>query len=158
MLGLERLDGVQIARNRGGWGQVREIQHQQLFGKVADPERVVHHQRRFFQTVQKMGRGDVMHVKGRVLSQPDHVEFRQVHFAHLTQLGMIALHPLHGKVLPARSDAPLLIGQMIRRVEKQRMPPRLRLFGQPKTAVCVDIHVPDRVHLKSDLHRGTSRC
>jgi hypothetical protein len=41
---------------------------------------------------------------------------------------------------------------MVGRVEKQRVPPRLRFFGETETAVCVYVYGPDRVHLKSDFH------
>jgi hypothetical protein len=35
------------------------------------------------------------------------------------------------------------------------MPARLCLFGEPKAAVCVDVHITDRIHLKRDFHWGT---
>ena len=52
----------------------------------------------------------------------------------------------------ARHDAPLAIAQVIGGVEKQFMSARLRLFGQAKTAIGIDIDRPDRVHLKGDFH------
>ena len=67
---------------------------------------------------------------------------------------MIPFDPLHLQRMAARSDLALFKGQMIGRVVKQFMPPRLRLFGDAECAVCVDVDRTDWVHLKGDLHGG----
>ena len=158
MFRLERFDRVQITGDCGRRGQLREIEHQQFLGVVPHPERVIHHQRCLFQTVKQMGRGDVMHVERRILPQPDHVEIRQINLALRPQGGVIALHPLHGQIMTPRGYAPLLIGEVIGGVVEQRVPARLCFLGQAKAAVRVDVHVPDRVHLKGDFHKGSPCC
>src|SRR6056297_652433 len=99
-----------------------------------------------------MGRGDVEHVKRRVLPQPDHIEISQINLDLIAQTEMITGDALHLQWPAAGDDPALGIGQPIRRIVKQLMAPGLCLFGQTKRAVSRDINRPDRVHLKCDFH------
>jgi len=70
----ERVDLVEIARNQRRRHQMREIHHEELFGRVAHAGGIVHHQRPGMQTLQKMRRGDVGEIERRVLPQENDVE------------------------------------------------------------------------------------
>jgi len=132
--------------------RIRELQDEKLFGVVPDPERIVHDQRSRRQPIQQVRRRDVMHVEGRILPQPHHVVIRQIDLPHLPEMRVVALNPLHGQVLAARGDPALVPGEVIRQVEEELVPPRLRLLGQPERTVGIDVHPGDRVHLEGDFH------
>ena len=101
--------------------------------------------------VQKMCVGDIPHVKGRVLPQPDHIVFRKVNFGFRAEVDVIAhLAPQRDGISP-RDDTTLNEGQLVRRVKEQRVPARLRLQPDAKRAVAVDVDRPDRVHLQGNF-------
>ena len=122
MPGLERLQRCKIAGDRGRRGQAGKAQDQQLLGRVAHPERIVHHQRAGWIMLQQMRRGDVAHVEGRVLPQPDHVPVGQIHLGLGAQGEVVALHPPHRQRPAPRGDAAFLEGEPVGRVVEQLWP------------------------------------
>ena len=157
MLLLERLDCLEVPRNRRRRREIGKVQHQQFFRVVPHPERIIHDKRFRGQPVQQMRRRDVVHIKRGVLTQPDDIKIRKVDFLFRPQFRVFALNSLHPEVVAARRDPPFLIGQMIRCIKKQAVAARLRLLGKAERTVRIDVHVPDRVHLKGDFH-GRSLC
>ena len=153
MLGLKRLERFKIARNRGGRGQLWEIQNQKLFWVVAHPKRIVDDQRPGVDPVQKMRRGDVGHIKWRILTEPYNIEIFEIDRTLGAKVNVIALHASHGEIMPARCDIACLIGKLIRRIVEKPVPARLRLFSQTKRAVSIDINLSNRIHLKRDFKR-----
>ena len=148
---MPRLEGAnrgQIAGDGGGWGQIRKAQDQKLFRAVAHPERVIHDERFGVDHLKKVRRGDITHVKGRILPQPDHVKLAQIHLG-LGAIGDVValLTPQLNRETP-RHDAAFDEGQLVRGVEKQRMPARLRLKPDAECRVAVDVDRSDRIHLQ----------
>ena len=75
MLGMERrgprrASGVIMRRRH----ELREIEHEQLFGRVADRRRVVDDQRLACDPLEQMGRGDVAEVERRILAHQHDVD------------------------------------------------------------------------------------
>jgi hypothetical protein len=71
-----------------------------------------------------MGGGDVAHVEGWILPQPDDVDIRKVQIDGITEMRVIAPHTLDGQRLRARNDTPLPERQIVGRVVPQLMQPR----------------------------------
>ncbi len=93
-----------------------------------------------------------MHVKRRILAQPDHIKIGQIHLALRGQNSRVSRLSLYGHIVATRGYPSGLESQIIRSVLEQGVPARLRLFGQPERAVGIDINPGDRVHLKGDFH------
>jgi hypothetical protein len=106
--------------------------------------------------LQEVGGGDIAHVEGRVLAQPDDIVVAKV------DLGFGAIADVVAKLAPdfyrpaARHDPALDEGQPVRSVEEQMMPARLRLKRDAEGRIGVDVDRPDRVHLQGYLqgHRS----
>ena len=99
-----------------------------------------------------MGRGDVAHIEGRILAQPDHIHIRKVALNFLTKVNMFALHALQRYRPCLRHDAAFAIGQRIGCIYPNIMAARLRFLSQTETAVRFNVHGFDGVHLKGDFH------
>ncbi|MPL89853.1 hypothetical protein SDC9_35895 [bioreactor metagenome] len=160
MARLEVADRGKVARDQRRRRQIREVQHQKLLGRVAHPERVVDDQRRGVDPLEDMGGGDIAHVEGRILTQPDHVEARQIDLGLGAKGEVVPLLAPHGQRPAAGKHPALAVDQLVGRVIEQFMPPRLRLFGQPEGAVSVDVDRADRVHLDRNFqgHVAPFRC
>ena len=156
---LERPDRVEIAGDGRRRGEVREVQDQELFGVIPNPERIVDHKRPPGEVVKEVRRRDVAHVEGRILPQPDHVPGAEVHGFLRPERHVVPPHPAKFHPVPPRRDPACLVGQVIGRVEEQLAAPCLRFLGKPERAVGVDVDGADRVHLKGDLegHGATLR-
>ena len=148
---LEGADRRQIAGDHRWRGQLRIVENQQLFRRIAHPERIVHHQRAGMDALQDMGCGDIAHVKGRILAQPDDIKGRKVHLDLVAIGHMVSLLAAQFDWKSARGHAALVEGQLVRRVEEKRMPARLRLKRDAERAVPVDVDRPDRVHLQCNF-------
>ena len=101
--------------------------------------------------VQKMRGGDIAHVEGRILAQPDHVEVRQVHLGPVAEGDVAAFLAAQGDGAAARDHPAFVIAQLIDRVLEQAMAPRLGLQPDAERAVGVDRDILDRVHLQGDI-------
>jgi hypothetical protein len=99
-----------------------------------------------------MGRGDVAHVEGWVLAQPDDVDVGKVQIDGIAQMRVIAPHALHASTAAPAQRPALPERQMIGRVMPHAAAARLRLFGQPERAVGIDVDGPDRIHLERNFH------
>ena len=80
MAGFESFNCVKLPGNRSGGGQVGKIQYQKFFRVISHPKRVIDHQRVRVNPIQQMRRRDIVHIKGRILAQPDHIKISQINF------------------------------------------------------------------------------
>ena len=131
--------------------QVGELGDEDLLRAVAHPEGIIHHQSAGMVHFQQMRRGDIAHVKGRVLPQPDHIEFGQIDIGPIAECHMIARLAAQGDGTAARDDAPFDIAQLVGRILKQAISARLGFKAQAERAVPIDRNMLDRVHLKGDV-------
>ena len=90
VLGAERLDLGEVARDQRRRHQVGKFGDEHLLGRVAHARRIVHHEGLRVHALEQMRGGDVGEVERRVLAQQDHVELGQLDAARLTQGEMIA--------------------------------------------------------------------
>ena len=155
---LEFAKRIQIPGNHGWRREVGELKNQQFLGIVPDPERIVHDKRFRMDQIKQMAGGDVAHVEGRILPQPDHVDLGQINGRFGLQMDVIPLYPLNGHTVTPRRQLALIIGQLVGRVIEQLVTPCLRLFRKAKAAVGVDIHAFDRVHLEGNFHGFPIPC
>ncbi len=78
VLGAERLDLGEVARDQGRRHQLGEFHHEHLFRRVAHLRRIVDHQRARMDALEQVRGGDVGEVERRVLAQQHHVEFGEL--------------------------------------------------------------------------------
>ena len=103
-----------------------------------------------------MGRCDVVHVKGRILPEPEDVKCGKVHMFFGAKFCMRFPPALHHHIRAPRRDGAFFIGQMLWQVMEKAMPSRLRFFGQAKGTVSIDVNSRYRIHLKGDFHTQAS--
>ncbi|MDT4857990.1 hypothetical protein FQZ97_924360 [compost metagenome] len=127
--------------------QVGEFGDEDLFRAVADPCRIVHHQRLWMNTLQKMRCGDVVHVERRVLTQQNHIHFRHVATHRLTQRVVITLDVADFHFFNASRNNAIAHGKAVRRVMIQLMAALLSFKRQSKSGVTRNIDRADMVHL-----------
>ena len=150
VLGAERLDLRLVAGDQGRRHELREIEDEQLLGRVAHLGRVVHHQGPRMDPLQHMGRGDVGHVERRILAHEHHVDIGQIDTLHGTEGRVSALHILDPEGLDPRGHHLPLHGEAVRRVEQKVVASRLRFEEQGEGGVTGDPDRLDRVHLNRD--------
>ena len=153
MLVAEPPDRLRIARDQGRRHQVRIAVDVDFLRRVAHLGRVVHHQRRRVDMLEKMGRRDVGQVEGRILAQQDHVHLREVGEPRFAEVGMVARLGPHRQALHRRAHRAVAEAQPVRRVVMQRMAARLGFHGQHEGAVRPDVDAVDRIHLDRDAER-----
>jgi hypothetical protein len=90
LLGAERLDGVEVAREQSRRHQIGKFGDEDFFRRVAHMARIVDHQGFGMDAVEHVGRRDIGEVERRVLAQQHHVEAGEVDEARLTQGDMVA--------------------------------------------------------------------
>ena len=77
---------------------MREIEHEQLLGRIAHGPRVIHHQRVIGDPLEQISGGDVADVERRVLAHQHDVNVGgQVERLEFTRAEMIAFDPLDGR-------------------------------------------------------------
>ena len=123
---------------------------EELFGRVADADRVVDHQHLAAHMLEEMRRGDIGHVEGRILAHQDHVHGCEVEGLEGAEAEMIAalaphLEPARPRIEPAVAQA-----QMLGQVVTERVSAALGLERQHEGGVGVDIDGLHRVHLDRD--------
>ena len=146
--------GADLARIAGDqrWrGQFGKIQHQKLFRAVADPERIVDDESLGMNAIQKMRIGDIGHIKGGVLAQPDHVEFRQIDLGPIAKGDVISRLSAQRHRTSKCQHPPLGIAEPVGGVLEQPVPPRLGLKPKAECAVTIDRDLLDRVHLEGNV-------
>ena len=95
VLGAERLDLGEVARDQRRRHQVGKFGDEHLLGRVAHVGRIVDHQRRRVDALQHVGRRDVGEVERRILAHQDHVEGGELVAARLAQREVIAHDVAH---------------------------------------------------------------
>ena len=148
---LERLQRREVAGDGGRRRQLGEVEHQELLGVVAHPEWVVDNQRARVDAVEDVGGGDVAHVEGRVLAQPDHVLARRGRWWPRAQREVVALPAAHLDRPAAGGDPALVERQPVGGVVEQPVPARLRLLHDPEGGIGGDVDPLDRIHLDGDV-------
>ena len=103
--------------------------------------------------LQKMGRGDVGHVEGRILTHEDDVHPGKVANLQGAWGVMIALCRPQRDASTTRQHAALLQGQVMRLIDPKAVAARLGLQHHLEGGVGVDIDPHDGVHLNGDLKR-----
>ena len=152
MRGLKRPNRIEIPRNQRRRRQIGEIEHQKFLGIVSHPERIVDHKRLRVNPVEDMGRGDIAHVEGRILTQPNDVEGREINFGLLAQAVMIPLDAANLQRPSPRKNRTFPVKEPIRRIVEKLVAPSLGLLGDAECAVGVDIDRANRIHLNCDFH------
>ena len=154
VLGAERLDLGEVARDQRRRHQVGKLGDEHLLGRVAHMRRIVDHQRLRMDALEQMRGGDVGEVERRVLAQQDHVEGRKLDAPRLTQGKVVADLVAHRQRLHAREHAAADLRQPVRRVVGQGVSARLRFQQQRKGRIAANIDPLDRVHLHGNIqHR-----
>ena len=98
--------------------------------------------------LQQMGGRDIGHVERRVLAHQHHVDVgRQVDGLRFAQGEKVAGLAAHVQGARRRQDAAAGKRQVRGQVVAQAMAPALRLQGQGKGRIAVDVDAVDRVHL-----------
>ncbi len=106
------------------------------------------------QHVQQVRRGDVAHVEGRVLAQPDHVELGQIDARPRRrgrQWSPVTRRTVSGQ--PRAVTRPSLRRRACRACSRTACVPAPAPLPPGGSAVGVDVDRPDRVHLEGDLQR-----
>ena len=107
--------------------EAREIEHEQLFGRIADGARIVHYQRLARNPFEQVSGRDVADVERRVLPHQDDIDVaRKIECDGFARVEMVAFDPLDRNWPGLGADAPALIGQVPGEIMKQPMPARLR--------------------------------
>ena len=148
------LNAFSVARSRAidrRRRQLGEAEHQELLGVVAHPERVVDDQRPRVDALEDVGRGDVAHVEGRVLAQPDHVLAGEVDRRLVPEREVVALLAPHLDRPAARRHPAVVERQPVGRVVEEPVPARLRLLHDPEGGIGGDVDPLDRIHLDGDV-------
>ena len=151
MLGAERLDLGEVARDQRRRHQVGELHHEHLLGRVAHARRIVDHQRLRMDALEQMRGRDVGHVERRVLAQQDDVEFGQLGALRLAEREVVADLVAHLERLHGGEHLVAGMRQPVGRVIGQRVPARLRFQQQREGGIAADVDPLDRVHLDGDF-------
>ena len=122
-------DGLAVARDQGWRHQVGKFHDQNFFRRVAHGSRVIDDQGLRMNALQQMGIGDITHVKGRVLTQQNHVERSEVRKDFFAKGIMVALYIAHFERLDFGADYATAQLQAIRREMIKLMATRLELPG-----------------------------
>ena len=124
----ERADRVAVAGQQSRRHQLPEAQDEQFLRRVAHRGRIVDDERAVLgQQLEQMGRGDVGHVEGRVLTHQDDVDAGEVELFDGAEAVMVALARAHLERPAAGVEPAVAQGQRLGQVMEQRMPARLRL-------------------------------
>jgi hypothetical protein len=151
MLGAERLDGVEVARDQRRRHQVGKFGDEDFFGRVAHMRGIVDHQRLRLDAFQHVRGGDIGEVERRILAQQHDVEAGEVGKPRLAQSEMVAGGIAHLQRPHRRRDLVVALHQPVGRVIAERMAAALRLQQQRKRRIAADVDPFDRVHLHGDV-------
>ena len=106
--------------------EIGEIEHEDLFGRVADRGRVVDDERSGLDALEQVGGGDVAQIEGRILAHQHDIGIAaEVEDLGLAQAIMVALRTLHGHGPGHRPEPPLGPAQRVRRIVPEPVPARL---------------------------------
>lgn len=150
VFGAEGVDLFAVGRDQRRRHQVREVGDEQLFRRVADPDRIVDHQCLGVNVFQHVGGRDIGHVEWRILAHQHHIHGREIEGFHLAELVVTALFPPHGQRPSPRGGAAVLEAQILGQVVVKTMPAPLGLKCQHERAVRINVDRLDRVHLNRD--------
>ncbi len=105
VLGPERLDLGEVARDQGRRHQIGKFGDQNFLGRVTDVARIVDHQSLGVDALKHMRGGNIGHVERRVLAQQDDVEIGKRGPLGFAQGEMVAGLIAHGQSLDSWQTA-----------------------------------------------------
>ena len=161
----ERLRLGEAARDERRRHELREVEDEHLFGRVADLGGIVDHQGLATDALQQVGGGDVAEVERRVLAHQHYVGVAaQIQADGVGEREMVALDALDRDGMRLRPDAAVAVVQVLGGIVKQAMTARLRRQHQRERGIPGDGDAGERVHLDGDgeghgrLQRERPRC
>src|SRR3954452_22958013 len=114
--------------DRGRRHELREIEHPELLGRVADAGRIVDNQGLALDPLEQMRGGDIAEVERRILPHQDDVDVTaEVEDLRFAEAVMIARDTLSCNRIAHRPEAPLGPAERIGRVMEERVTELLRL-------------------------------
>ena len=153
MRGAEIIKRLSVSRHKGRRQQPLKQYRKDFFRCIAHCSRIIDHQSVGVNALKKMGGGNIIHIKRRVLAHQHHIHRRQIGQFCRPQRKMRARLIGHFKSVQAGADFAVQHDQRIRRVIIKRMAARLRLQRQRKTGVADNVNIGNRVHLNGDFQR-----
>ena len=100
--------------------------------------------------LQHMGRGDIGHIEGRVLTHEHDLRVRQFVAARWSEREMIAALVAHRQWAHAGHQVGFAQRKITRAIVQQCMPAQLRFEGQRERGIARNIDPLDRIHLYCD--------
>ena len=150
VLGAERLDLAEIARDQGRRHQIGKVGDENLLRRVAHMRGVVDDKRFRVNALEQMRAGDIGQIKRRVLAQQHDVEIGQRDPRWLTEREMVASLVAHAQGFDAGEQPAIELGEAFGRVITQNVAALLRFQQQGKSRVAFDVDPLDRIHLHRD--------
>ena len=139
------------AGDRGRRHELGEVEHPQLFRRVADACGIVDDQRFALDALEQVRRGDVAEVERRVLAHQHDVDVAaEIEDSRLAEAIMVAVDALDGDRIAHRPQPPLGEAQVFGRVMEELVPELLRLEHDREGRIAGDIDPLERVHLHGD--------
>ena len=130
---------------------MRIIEHEQLFGRVADRAGVVDHQCFAGDAFQQVGRGDVTDIERRILPHQHDVDVgAEVQHFNVAGAEMIAIDVLHGHRPGAGTNPAVLIAQVIGQIMVEAVAALLGAKHQRESRIAGNANRFERVHLHGD--------
>ncbi|PAV69544.1 hypothetical protein WR25_06090 [Diploscapter pachys] len=135
--------------------ELRIVEHEHLFGRVADAVRIVHHERPIGDAFEQMRRGDIAEVERRVLPhQHDIGLLAEIEADGRVEAEMVARarcrRALYRHRMRLRPDAAVGVIQVLGEVMEQPVPARLACQHQREARIAGDVDLIERVHLDGD--------
>ncbi len=145
---LEHANLVETARDQRRRHEPREIEHEDLLGRVAHRTRIVDHQRLARDPFEQPGAGEVADVERGVLAHQHHVDIAaEVDPARLAQREVIADDSADLDRRGPGGDPAVEPGQVVDMIMPDLMPAHLRGEHQREAGISVDVNPGERVHL-----------
>ncbi len=151
MLGMEGARLVEPAGDQRRRHELGIVEHEQLFGRVADGGGVVDHQSLVLDPFEQVGRGDVGEIEGRILPHQHHVGvLADVERHDVAEGEMIAGDRPDSDGAGRRGDAAIAVAQVARGIMIEPMAACLRGEHQGEGRVACDLDRLHGVHLDGD--------
>ena len=156
VLGAELADQFAVRGYESRRREPLEVVDEKFLRRVAHVHRVVDHQCPRVDVLQEMGRGDVGHIERRILTHQNHVQAGQVEpFGRPERKVITRLAADRERAHPGDHPA-VAERQVARQIMEHAVAPALRLQGQRKARVGIDVDALEGVHLNGDIeaHAG----